>query len=370
MIRLALRILALICALPAIWAGGVRADTPLFASHEIMDISIPLDFKDLCRPREDDNCDYEPTELEFVDGAGAVQSLPVEVIIRGGWRSLSKNCSAPLLFIRFDESKTAGTPFDGQSVLPLTTHCGQGISIEAAKNRQRRSTWEQYLLKEYLAHRLYNLITEVSLNARLVRVTYINPDKPKSKISNYAFFTEHFESVARRNHLELLGRGSFEHEQLDLPAADQLALFEYMIGNTDWSVVRERNVILLRAPDAQLQALPYDFDMSGLVNAHYAGPAPRLPIDEVRERYYLGYCHPETDWFAISEPFLAKQFDMLSLVNEIPGLDEQNIKSSRHYLETFFETLQSPGLREEKIASQCQPWPPGPEDHTTPLGGR
>ena len=96
---LALRLLALFCIASTLWAGGVRADTPLFASHELLDITIPLNFKDLCRPREDKNCDYTPTRLEYVDEHGAVQSLQVEVIIRGGWRSLSKNCSAPLLFI-------------------------------------------------------------------------------------------------------------------------------------------------------------------------------------------------------------------------------------------------------------------------------
>ena len=42
-------------------------------------------------------------------------------------------------------------------------------------------------LKEYLAHRLYNVITDVSLNARLVRMTYPNPDNPDRKIVNLLF---------------------------------------------------------------------------------------------------------------------------------------------------------------------------------------
>ncbi len=318
---------------------------------------MPLDFKTLCRPREDPNCDYTPTVLEYVDGMGSVGSVPIEVIIRGGWRSLSKNCSAPLLFIRFDENKTPGTPFEGQTMLPLTTHCGQGISIEAAKTRQRPSDWERYLLKEYLAHLLYNEITDISLEARLVRITYIDPDKPNRKIVNYAFFTEHFKSVAARNGYELKDRGSFIPGNLDLGAADLMALFQLMIGNTDWSIAKERNIILLHAADGTQVPLPFDFDMSGLVNAQYAGPAPGLRIDEVTDRYYLGYCHPNSDWFALSEYYLSRKTRLLSLVSETPGLDKKSINTALTFLQGFFDILQSPQLMEEKIARHCEPFP-------------
>lgn len=349
----------LVCwSIIAIASGDACAGESLFSSHELMEISIPLDFNSLCRPREDPNCDYAPTVLEYVDGMGMVGSIPIEVIIRGGWRALTKNCSAPLLFIRFNENSTPGTPFEGQALLPLTTHCGQGLSVEAAKVRQRRSTWEQYLLKEYLAHRLYNEITEVSLGARLVHISYLDPDRPSRKIVNYAFFTEHFASVAERVGYGLNDRGHFNPEDLDLQAADLLALFQFMIGNTDWSIARERNITLLYAPDGTQVPLPYDFDMSGLVNAQYAGAARGLPIDEVTQRYYLGYCHPGLDWIALSGHYLNRKMALQSLVNETPGMDSKSIKSTQRFLQGFFDILQSPKLREEKIALTCQPWPP------------
>lgn len=350
----------------AVSGGTARADTPLFDSHSVLELSIPLDFSSLCRPRETPDCDYTSTSIEYLDEHGRQQSIPIEVKIRGGWRSLTKNCSAPLLFIRFNEQETTGTPFEGQSLLPLTTHCGQGLSLEAFQAPQRSSTWEQYLLREYLAHRLYNVITDVSLNARLVRMTYPNPDKPKRSIVNYAFFTEHFLSVAKRNYDVLLQRGNFDHEKLDSHAADLLALFQYMIGNTDWSIVRERNIVLLRDWGGLFLPLPYDFDMSGLVNAAYAGPAPTLPIEEVTERYYLGFCHPDTDWDSLFDTYLSKQETMLSLPGEIPGLDKHSIMKADHFLEQFFRILNSRDLREARIQKRCQPWPPSAIDHTTP----
>ncbi len=363
----ATRGLACLGLLTVLAAAEVRADTPLFESHAIIDLAIPLDFKTLCRPRETPDCDYTPTTLDYIDEHGVEQSIAIEVKIRGGWRSLARNCSAPLLFIRFNETETADTPFQGQSVLPLTTHCGQGLSIEESKVRQTRSTWEQYLLKEYLAHELYNVITGVSIHARLVRMTYPNPDKPGRKIENYAFFTEHFESVARRNGYELLPRGEFNPEKLDLHAASRVALFQFMIGNTDWSIVRERNIALLQKPDDGQVPLPYDFDMSGLVNAHYAGPPPSLPIDEVLERYYLGFCGPEAGLDTLFAHYLSKQNDLLATAESIPGLNRKSQKTTRQFLMDFFEVLHSEDLRTEQIVNHCQPWPPGLTDHTSLL---
>jgi hypothetical protein len=115
-----------------------------------------------------------------------------------------------------------------------------------------------------------------------------------------------------------------------------------------------------------LLPLPFDFDMSGLVDAHYAGPAPSLSIDQVTERLYLGFCHPDTDWDALFEFFLDRQETMLSMVAEIPGLKKQSIRVTNRFLEHFFTTVQSREHREEKIVSQCQPWPPSAIDHTTP----
>jgi len=364
------RLLICLCilAVPAIAQAG--PDAPLFSSHAVMHLTIPVNFKTLCRPRESPDCDYTPSVLEYEDEQDRTQTLAIEIRIRGGWRSLTKNCSVPLLFIRFNEQETPGTPFEGQSLLPLTTHCGRGMSLESSEIRHKRSTWEQYLLKEYLAHRLYNTVTDVSLNARLVRMTYPNPDKPKRQISQYAFFTEHFESVAKRNGDVLLPRGSFDHEKLDSLAADRLALFHYMIGNTDWSVVRERNTVLLQDPGNGLQPLPFDFDMSGLVNAHYAGPAPDLSIDQVTERLYLGFCHPDTDWDGLFAFFLDRKETLLSMVAEIPGLKKQSIRVASRFLERFFDTLQSSELRDKKIVSQCLAWPPSAIDHTTPENKR
>ena len=343
-------------------------EAPLFAKDTVLKISLPVDFADLCRPRESENCDFTQTVLIYGDAAGKKHSLPVEIKVRGGWRSLSRNCSTPLLWVRFTEDRVAGTPFAGQSLLPLTTHCGKGLSLESRYRPARRSDFEQYLLREFLAHRVYNLITELSLRARLVRISYPDPERPGRSAQHYAFFTEHFVSAAARTGKQYLARGGFDPDRLDAQAAARLALFQFMIGNTDWSIARERNTMLLQDSEGNQLPVPYDMDMSGLVNAAYAGPPPGLPIDDVRERYFQGYCQPGIDWNALYTEFNDQKRAIMGLAYRLPGLSPNSERWTRYYLESFFDVLDSKERRRKAISEACQPWPPSPDDDAAQPG--
>jgi hypothetical protein len=360
-IRLALCVLALLpCPV------SVRAEAPLFAENTVMTLSIVLDFKDLCRPRESEHCDFTPTVLVYGTKSGEKHSMPVEIKARGGWRSLSRNCSAPLLWVRFAEQAVPGTPFEGQTLLPLTTHCGKGVSVEAVTRTTARADFEQYLLREFLAYRIYSILTDLSLRTRLVRISYPDPGRSGRSTLHYAFFTEHFDDAAARTGNERPERGNFDPGRLDAQTAARLALFQFMIGNTDWSIARERNTMLLQSSEGKQLPVPYDLDMSGLVDADYAGPAPGLPIDDVRERYFLGFCQPGVDWDALFAEFNSKRDAILELDDRLPGFSRSSQRWIHRYLESFFDVLDSADQRREQITAACHPWPPPPVDHTTP----
>jgi hypothetical protein len=353
-IRLSLCVLGLLLG-----PGTVKAELPLFAENTVMTLSIALDFKDLCRPRESENCDFVPTVLVYGTRSGEKRSMPVEIKARGGWRSLSRNCSAPLLWVRFDEQAVPGTPFEGQTLLPLTTHCGKGVSVEALTRAIPRADFEQYLLREFLAYRIYSTLTDLSLRTRLVRISYPDPGQMGRSTLHYAFFTEHFDAAAARTGNERPERGNFD--------PGRLALFQFMIGNTDWSIARERNTMLLQSNEGKQLPVPYDMDMSGLVNADYAGPAPGLPIDDVRERYFLGFCQPGVDWATLFAEFNHKREHILELDDLLPGLSRSSQRWIHRYLESFFDLLDSADQRREQITAACRPWPPSPADYATPL---
>lgn len=362
-----LTILALL-AIPG--SSALGQDLPLFASHDPLHISIAVRFDELCRPRETENCDFTATTLEYTDTAGYEPvSIPIEIKVRGGWRSLSKNCSVPLLWVRMDPEKVRGTLFEGQTMLPLTTHCGTGISLESMHNRVSRSAWEQYILKEQLAHEWYEAVSPFSVRSRLARIHYTQPDNPNRAVHSFAFFAEHFDSMAARNGVTRVERGNFDAESLDADGQGRVALFNYLIANTDWSIPLERNITLVQDEEGTQIPVPFDFDMSGLVNTHYAGPAPGLPIDSVQERYFLGFCHPDTNWEQLFDAYIAAREKMYAAVEQIPAMSKSTKTKARGWLDSFFDTIQS-AERDELIAGACQAWPPAGPDHTQPASGK
>lgn len=355
----------LLCALFPAQARPEPLTVPLFEQQSPLELSLTVNFDKLCRPRETPDCDYSPSELTWSEG-DKDYAIPVEIRIRGGWRALKSNCRVPLLFIRFTDEGTEGTPFAGQSMLPLTTHCGRPNLLDSRSDTTRYANYEQYLLKEYLAYRVYNELTDTSLRVRLAKIRYRKPGKSGRGSSHYAFFTEHFNSLATREQAELIPKESFDHQALDVHAADLVALYQFMVGNTDWSIVRLRNTILLQKADGQQIPVPFDLDMSGLVNAPYAGPPPTLPIKHVTDRYYLGYCHPDIDWDSLFDEFLSRQEAVISQAGAIDKLYKREKESAMHYLETFFNILQSPERRNAEIIQSCQAWPPEAIDHMAP----
>jgi hypothetical protein len=353
-------LLLLAAALPA----AAAADAPLFADDALLEVALAVDFDAMCRPRESEDCPFTATTLQYRERDGRKHTLPVAIQIRGGWRSLSRNCSVPLLWVQFREQDVAGTLFEGQSLLPLTTHCGRGLAVDPLIGIIRHADYEQYLLREFLGHRLYNTLTDDSLQVRLLRIAYSRPGSNRG-VPHYAFFAEHFDAAAARTGRSRPERGAFEAERLDAWSAGMLALFQYMIGNTDWSLARERNTMLLQNEAGRQLPVPYDLDMSGLVNAKYAGPPPGLPIDEVRERWFLGYCQPGTDWEGLFAHFETRRIALVALADQIPGLSANSRRSARNYLESFFHILDSAKARQARILDSCQPWPPSGVDHLT-----
>jgi hypothetical protein len=356
-IRLILPILVL-ALLPGTLVAD-HGDPLLFDSEDVLELTMPVDFDALCRPSESPDCDYSPTVFRYRDASGSEQTVPISIRRRDGWRAMQTNCQVPTLFVRFNADDVAGTLFEGQSELALTSHCGKGFSSRSARSRRLPDTFESYVINEYLGYRLYRLVTDVSLRVRLVRITYADPENPRKDFRHYAFFSEHFQSLARRFNAELLPPNSFDPERLDLQAADRLALFQYMVGNTDWSIVEQDNVVLIATKTGQQVPVMFDLDMSGLVFAHYAQPPPELPIRSVKQRYYQGFCHADADWDSLFRQFRELRADIMGTLADTPGLMRGDRRMSGVYLDSFFNILGSPESRQQRIANACQPWPPG-----------
>jgi hypothetical protein len=229
-------------------------------------------------------------------------------------------------------------------MLPLTTHCRDGSD-----------SYEQYLLKEYFAYRIYGLLTAKSLRVRLARVTYRDAADPAHVTQRYGFFTEHFDSLAARQGAEVWRPAALDLQTVDPQELATMTLFQYLIGNTDWSAVYGHNVVAIRDRAGAVSVAPYDFDFSGLVDAGYAGPPPGLPIRNVQQRLFRGFCTPAPDWAAVFAAFDAERDAIARLAAEIPGLQRAHRDRALAYVETFFAVLDSPERRAARIVEACRP---------------
>jgi len=328
-------------------ADHVEFGTGLFLEDWPLEMDLFMDPKKFCRVEDKSKCQDIPARLSYsVNGPeDQVIDIPLLVKTRGSWRLRRDICTIPPLFLVFpeDQTQTKGTLFAGQDVLPLTTHCS---------SKQGRT--DDYVLKEYLAYRIYNLFSEKSVRVRLAYIRYRKPNVNKLPKPHYAFFNEHFHSVAARNDAEFWETPRLNPAQTDSMEMATMELFQYMIGNTDFSSLGQHNIVLLRTSEGRVTTLPFDFDFSGLVSAKYAGPDPRLPLQSNRQRLYRGFCHPDLDWDQLFQRFIDKKAQVFELLDSTPGLTRRAQKSTRKFLNEFYKIMDSPKLRQRNIVDACR----------------
>jgi hypothetical protein len=122
---------------------------------------------------------------------------------------------------------------------------------------------EQLIIKEYLAYKMYNLLTEKSFRVRLVKIKYEDTRGKIKPYTQFGFLLEDVDELAARNKCVEVEGGQWLTESTDRDQMTLVAIFEYMIGNTDWSVPHYHNVKLMRlvsSPIAPPYVVPYDFN--------------------------------------------------------------------------------------------------------------
>ena len=97
-------------------------------------------------------------------------------------------------------------------------------------------------------------------------------------------------------------------------------VFEYMIGNTDYSIWGLHNVRQVQTRFRPLYPIIWDFDGSGLDSAPYVAPDARLGIPSARVRVYRGPCRTLEAFEPTFAAFRAKEAESMALVNSLPGL--------------------------------------------------
>lgn len=314
---------------PVLAADGPK---PLFAGDEVLSLNLTGPVDSISR-----DVAAKPVPGVLKVGGAAPETLPVALSVRGITRRKPDVCSFPPLRVEFTEKPGPSSLFKGQKHLKLVTHC------------QRTEAYQQYLLLEYTAYRLYRALTPDSFNVRLARIDYTGKDG-KAITTRLGFFIEDIDDVARRNGRERLRDvGRISAAQLDAAAAARVAVFEYMISNLDWTMTAApkgkdccHNTRLLGAEGATgastgLIPVPYDFDYAGLVNPPYAVPPDNIQVANVRVRRYRGYCTHNEEARALLANMATRRTSLMTVLNETPQLDERTRRTAAGYLDEFFE---------------------------------
>ncbi len=326
-----------------LWSGAaatqVEAPT-LFASHQIVEMTLTGPFGTLFADKE------ARVERPFTLRAQGM-THDIEVRLRG--HSRVRVCDFPPLRLNFSIEATANTIFAGQDKLKLVTHC-------VDKKRP-----DLDVVDEYIAYRILNVIQAASYRVRLLRISYIDTgsNAERNSSARFAFALESAASLAARLGAEPANATGVSHSKYDEAQAAHVYVFQYMIANTDWSLVTSDNHdfcchnIDLYERDGKLILVPYDFDLAGIVNARYAYPDRTLPIDRVTQRIYRGVCMDDKKLRRAVRNIVAKRADILKVVADVPGLSERQRKRRSRFLEGFFEKAEKEDKLLKNFASRC-----------------
>lgn len=318
---------------------------PLFKSTEPVVFTLTTDFKTLNKDRNPESTKRYPGELRIPGEGGKEVTLPVQLSARGHLRRMARTCDFVPLRVEFPKDGRAGTVFARQEALKLVVQCVKG------------GEYEQYILKEYLAYRLSNVLTpERSFRARLARVNYIDKATGKPAGTRHAMFIEDDGDVAKRMEGRIVALPRLEFKDVDIDTLIPMMIFQYMIGNTDFSIHALHNVKLVRRPDKSIHPVPYDFDISGLVHPPYAAPHRELMLGSVRDRMYRGPCRMQEKVDPHIANFVAKRDPVRALPDTIPGLDKNSREDVRAYIDEFYSAIKTP-KDVRRIFVGCSPKP-------------
>jgi len=307
-----------------------RRDTaeslPLFADSDVLPVTLVGDFKAINKDHDPNSHKPYPGSVRMADD----KELQVQFRARGHVRRMARTCDYVPLKLEFVKKETKGTVFAEQDAIKLVVQCSGG------------GDYEQYVLREYLAYRIFNVITNRSFRARLAKVTYVDGASGKPQGTRIGMFLEDEGDVARRMEGRVVELQRLRFDDLDSDSLMPAMIFEYLIGNTDMSIYALHNMRIVQRPDKTLHIVPYDFDFSGLVNAPYALPARGFFLKNVTERAYRGPCRSQERVDPYVANFVAKKDAIRALPEQIPGFSRESRSASKDYIDGFYGAIKSP----------------------------
>lgn len=321
-----------------------RPPPTFFDSEEPFTVTLTANLHNLTGSRRADTA-WRSARVSYAGDHPEPMTVPLRVRTRGIWRL--KTCEFPPLRLNFSVESAAGTVFMGLDKPKLVSFCRDD------------ARYEQYVLQEFQLYRIYHLLTPVSHKVRLLRVAYADSAKGRVETTRYAFLLEEPKAIAARLGGKILETEGALPGDLDAFHDALVGVFQYMIGNTDFSIHRLHNVELVTRPDGAAVPVAFDFDFSGAVNASYATVDPSLPVTRVRDRLFRGFCTEGDAFPRVFALFNEKKAQIYGLYEDPVGklLDRRIARETLEYFDEFYRVINDSRSARSKIIKACRGLP-------------
>lgn len=333
--------------------GYSQTDNGEFSINDTL--PIPYDFFNDARPfhctmefdiksyQKSRSGEYIPVTMTYYD----LDSVPLEknfrVKARGTFRK--DYCGFPPLWLNIRKDRMQFEQLEDVKKMKVVTHCRGG------------KAYNQYVLKEYLVYKIYNLISPYSFKVRLTEIKYIDTGRKNRTYTHWAFIIEPEALMAKRMNAVPLKYDNLSLYHCDSIHTNIMTLFQYLIGNTDYSITGRHNIKLIKENNPFKYypiPVPYDFDFSGIVNTHYAVPNETITVNGVTERYFLGPCRKTEEYDQALNVLLENEEKIFQLIEEFPFLQATDKNEIVRYLKSFFEKAKKKNFISLEIQSTCK----------------
>lgn len=310
-----------------------------FKDDQLVTMELSTDLKKLVSEKKLNS--YQPATVTFRFADSLVISESLSLSARGEFRR--KNCFFPTM--RLDFKNQASSKLSSLKKLKLVCGCERGAQ------------YERLVLKEFLVYKIYNLLTDMSFRVRLLKISFKDTRGKIKAFSQYGFFIEDVDDMAKRNKCREVQKRAFDTEKTDRKQMTLVAIFQYMIGNTDWAVPNYHNIKLMRPVTDSISfpyVIPYDFDFCGLVDASYATPDENLGTTSVKERVYRGFPRSMEELQSVLAIFREKKDDIKKMVISFEPLSLTYREELMSYLDEFYSLIARKNLVEEAFIDNAR----------------
>ena len=322
-------VILLSCVFSALVSAHPRPGKSIFdhleEQGEILKVDLKLNVDSIMASKSLDGKEVDGI-FSYKDAEGNRRTWKVDLEVRGKFRR--RICTFPPLKIQFKKKELKAEGFNDHNDLKLVTHC-----MDSSQGNEN-------VLREFLVYKMYEVLSREHYRAKLLRIRYINEGRGQNMLY-YGFLLEDEDEMKERYDCELcedcygVPRDSFH-----LASVHVHDLFQYMIGNPDWSTPVLRNLKLLRPVNGDKCFLvPYDFDFSGAVNTSYAIPDPILGISDNRQRKFMGMATSKAELEPAIQHFRDKRAEVLQCIDDFKPLNRAARKDMLAFIESFYECL-------------------------------